>query len=47
MPYDKVPKPEPSEHVRYAYIRALSRDASLSFNKTVRVVLSTKSMSTN
>ena len=45
VPIDKVPQPEPTEHVRYVYVRALSQDPSLSFNKAVRVVLSTKSLS--
>ena len=43
--YNKVPLPDPVKGVRYAYIRAVSQAASLPFNKTVRLVLSTKSLS--
>ena len=45
VPYEKVPAPDPVKGVRYAYIRAVSESASLPFNKLVRVVLSTKSLS--
>jgi hypothetical protein len=45
VPFDKVPEPEPIENVRYVLVRALSQDPVLSFDKTVRVVLTTKSLS--
>ncbi|XP_062523937.1 complement C3-like isoform X2 [Corticium candelabrum] len=45
VPYNKVPLPDPVKGVRYAYIRAVSQAASLPFNKAVRLVLSTKTLS--
>ena len=45
VPYEKVPPSHPVKGVRYAYIRAVSQTPSLFFNKVVRVVLSSKSLS--